>query len=193
MGGNKGGSSAANDLKELMFELNAVDFGYFGNKFTWAKGKCGKASIKRRLDRGVASISWQLAFPKETIQHLGAINSDHAPILLDTNLSDSFAHRPFRFEAVWLRDDGCKAVIDSTWNIKVTGSDFFKLCKKQASTRNALLKWNKKVFGCCQDRINSLVKKIKEVQDKIPSQENELVESALQSELSEWLLRSEVL
>jgi len=134
-----------------------------------------------------------LAFPNETIQHLGAINSDHAPILLDTNLSDSFAHKPFRFEAVWLRDDGCKAVIDSTWNIKVTGSDFIKLCKKQASTRNALLKWNKKVFGCCQDRINFLVKKIKEVQDKIPSQENELVESALQSQLSEWLLKSEVL
>jgi len=58
MGGNKGGSSVANDLKELMFELNAVDFGYFRNKFTWTRGKWGKASIKRRLDRGVASISW---------------------------------------------------------------------------------------------------------------------------------------
>ena len=39
LGGNKGGSSAINYLKELLFELNAVDLGYSGNKFTWARGK----------------------------------------------------------------------------------------------------------------------------------------------------------
>ena len=64
-----------------------------------------KASIKRRIDKGIANISWQLAFPKATISHLGAINSDHALILLDTNPNDNFAYRPFRFEAVWLRDE----------------------------------------------------------------------------------------
>ena len=64
-----------------------------------------KASIKRRIDKGIANISWPLAFPKATISHLGAINSDHAPILLDTNPNDNFSYRPFRFEAVWLRDE----------------------------------------------------------------------------------------
>ena len=57
LGGNKGGPSATNYLKELLFEFNAVDLGYSRNKYTWARGKWGKASIKRRLDRGVASIS----------------------------------------------------------------------------------------------------------------------------------------
>ena len=66
MGGNKGGSSSINYLKELLFELNAVDLGYSGNKFTWARGKWGKASIKRRLDRGVENISWRLAYPRAT-------------------------------------------------------------------------------------------------------------------------------
>lgn len=47
-------------------------------------------------------------------------------------------------------------------------------------------------FCHCQDKINNLLKKIKEVQDKQPSQENDLVENALQMELSEWHLRSEV-
>ena len=84
-GGKKGSSSSTNYLKELMFEFGAVDLGYSGNKFTWAKGKWGNASIKRRLDRGIANISWRLAFPNATISHLGAIRSDHAPILLDTN------------------------------------------------------------------------------------------------------------
>ncbi|KAK7849493.1 hypothetical protein CFP56_002912 [Quercus suber] len=38
-GSKKGGTLATNFLKELLFEFNAVDLGYSGNKFTWAKGK----------------------------------------------------------------------------------------------------------------------------------------------------------
>ena len=83
--GRKGCSSATNYLKELMFEFGAIDLGFSGSKFTWAKGRWGNASIKRRLDRGIANMSWRLAYPGATIVHLGAINSDHAPILLDTN------------------------------------------------------------------------------------------------------------
>ena len=90
-GSSKGGSSTTNYLKELMAELGAIDLGFTGSKFTWAKGKWGNAPIKRRLDRGVASISWRLAFPKASIAHLGAIKSYHAPILLDTIPSESFA------------------------------------------------------------------------------------------------------
>nr|POE78759.1 hypothetical protein CFP56_65080 [Quercus suber] len=112
-GGKKGGPSSTNYLKELLFELNAVDLGYSGNKFTWARGKWGNSAIRRRLDKGVANISWRLAYLKATITHLGAIKSDHAPILLDTNPCDSFAHRPFRFEAIWLRNENCSAVIEN--------------------------------------------------------------------------------
>lgn len=153
LGGIKGGSSAINYLKELLFELNAVDLGYSRNKFTWARGKWGKASIKRRLDRGMANISWRFAYPRATITHLGAIKCDHAPILLDTNPSDSFAHKAFNFEAVWLRDDRCNDVINEACKGEVSGSEFTKLYKKQAATREALRKWNKEAFGRCLDRL----------------------------------------
>ena len=139
-GGKKGGPSATNYLKELLFKPNAVDLGYSGNKSTWVRGKCGNSAIKRRLDRGVANILWRLAYPKATITHLGAIKSDHAPILLDINPCDSFAYRPFRFEAVWLRDENCSVVIENAWNVRVSGSEFIKLYKKQAATRDALHK-----------------------------------------------------
>ena len=193
IGGSKGSSSTTNHLKEMMFNLNSVDLGYSGDKFTWAKGKWGSVVIKGRLHRGVASISWRLAYPKATVSHLSAINSDHAPILLDTCPADSFAHKPFRFEAIWLRDEGCKPVIESAWNNEVHGSDFVKLYKKQAATRDALRKWNKEVFGRCQDRINDLLQKIKEIQIRHPSPVNELAEQSLQSELFKWLIRSEIL
>ena len=162
-----------------MFDFGAVDLGYNGNKFTWAKGKWGNASIKRRLDRGIANISWRLAFPDASISHLGAIRSDHAPILLDTNPQSSFVHRPFRFEATWLRDNRCQPVIEQAWKQNVGGLDFIKLYKKQATTRDALRKWNKEVFGKCQDKINLLIQKIKEAQDLPPSFEAEALESTL--------------
>nr|POE70905.1 hypothetical protein CFP56_77914 [Quercus suber] len=123
-GGSTSSQSVTNHLRDLMFEFSAVDLGFSGNKFTWARGKWGSAAVKRRLDRGIASIAWRLAFPKACISHLGAICSDHTPLLLDTCPKDAFAHRPFRFEAAWIRDPRCSAVIENAWNEDVNGSNF---------------------------------------------------------------------
>ncbi|XP_023926387.2 uncharacterized protein LOC112037802 [Quercus suber] len=65
LGGKKGSSSHANYLQELMFEFDAIDLGFSGNKFTWAKRRRGKSTIKRRLDRAIASISWRLCNKQE--------------------------------------------------------------------------------------------------------------------------------
>ncbi|XP_075636797.1 uncharacterized protein LOC142609040 [Castanea sativa] len=193
LGGNRGGSSATNYLKELIFEFGAIDLGCSGNKFTWAKRGWGNSAIKRRLDRGIANISWRLAFPRASIAHLGAISSDHAPLLLDTNPKDSFAHRPFRFEAARIRDNNCNSIVEKACNERVTGSAMVKLCKKQAATREALRKWNKEIFGHYQDKINCLMNKIAEVQKNPPSTDNGKIESVLLTDLSEWLARSEVM
>ena len=56
-GGRKSCSSTTNYLKELMFEFGAIDLGFLGSKFTWAKGRWGNASINSMLDRGIANMS----------------------------------------------------------------------------------------------------------------------------------------
>lgn len=144
--GGKKGSTSTNYLKDLMFEVGAIDLGYSECKYTRAKDKWGNAAIKRRLDWGIANISWRLAYSKAMLAHLGAIGSEHTPITLDTNPQTSFAHRPFRFEVAWLRDERCASVIDSAWNIETSGSEFIKLCKKQAATKDALRKWTQGSF-----------------------------------------------
>lgn len=151
LGRNKGGagSSATNYLKELIFEFRAIDLGYLGNSFTWARGSWGCSAIKRRLDRGIASISWRLAFPKAAVSHLGAIKSNHASILLNINPENNFAHRPFWFEMAWIRDNGCNSIVEKAWESVSSGIAFTKLYKKQDATREALRKWNKEVFGNC--------------------------------------------
>ena len=84
-----------------------------------AKGRWGNVAIKERLDRGLASISWRLVFLNAFVQHLGALNSDHLPILLDINPNDCFSPCPFRFEAAWIWDERCQEVIEQAWNIEV--------------------------------------------------------------------------
>ena len=44
-------------------------------------------------------------FPKAGIRHLVASNSDHKHILLDTHLENNRGRRPFRFKAMWARDE----------------------------------------------------------------------------------------
>uniref|UniRef100_A0A2N9FV45 Reverse transcriptase domain-containing protein n=1 Tax=Fagus sylvatica TaxID=28930 RepID=A0A2N9FV45_FAGSY len=90
------------------------------NRFTWSKRRWGRNSIRERLDRGIANIDWRLAFPRAVVYHLGALNLDHCPLLIDTNPKEAFFPRPFRFEAVWAKDPRCYDVkiLELTTNLE---------------------------------------------------------------------------
>jgi hypothetical protein len=171
-GGNIGCSSAPNFLKDLIFDLGAVDLGFSSNKFNWCNRRWGKGCIRERLDRSIASTEWRVLFPKTVLYHLGAIRSDHAPLLLDTNPCDFFSPRPFRFEAAWVRDPSCSEVISKSWMKPFAGCPSVKLCKKQNATKSALKAWNRNVFGLCQSHISELTQLIVEIQGKEMSVSN---------------------
>uniref|UniRef100_A0A2N9G0U3 Reverse transcriptase domain-containing protein n=1 Tax=Fagus sylvatica TaxID=28930 RepID=A0A2N9G0U3_FAGSY len=172
-GGNRGSTSTLNFLKELLFELEAIDLGFSGNLFRWWNKRWGRGAIRERLDREISNPSWRLAFPKASVFHLGAINSDHARLLVDTNPADDFYPRlNLRFVAMWVRDPRCGGVIKEAWKSKVTGSHSFVLCRKQSSTTSALKKWNKDVFGHCQSRIKELTSELEAVQGQGRMEQN---------------------
>jgi hypothetical protein len=192
-GGRCGGSSAPNFLKDLLFDIGAVDLGFVGNRFTWSNKRWGRGSIRERLDRGIASLEWRMAFPRAIIYRLGAISSDHCPLLLDSNPLAYFSPRPFRFEAAWARDPRCTEVIGEAWKRNFNGCLSFKLCRKQYNTKLTLKKWNKSTFGLCQSRISELTRNIEDIQCKEVNQSNAKREAFLQSELNEWLIRYDIL
>lgn len=47
LGGRKGCSLTNNYLNELMFKFGAIDLGYIGSKYTWAKGSWGKLQSRQ--------------------------------------------------------------------------------------------------------------------------------------------------
>lgn len=82
-----------------------VDLGFNSNPFTWNNGRLGAANIRERLDRGIANQAWRV-FPNASIIDAPASASDHLPLILNTNGHSNIHRRPFRFEAMWVRDPG---------------------------------------------------------------------------------------
>ena len=132
-------------------------------------------------------------FPKAGILHLAATKSYHCPLLLNTNVNDTSSPRPFRFEAMWIKDSRSEDVVEQAWNICFQGNASFQLCRKIQSTREALKRWNRGCFGHCNQRINRLMQLLQDVQSKDHSEQNAQLEANLQSELEEWMVRNEIL
>ncbi|KAL8140943.1 hypothetical protein V2J09_006964 [Rumex salicifolius] len=84
--------------------LDLIDMGFIGHKFTWWRGSDQNSIIAATLDRTFCNSSWRIQFPEATIHHLSAGHSDHSPLLIRlTRLPlPQVVVRPFRFNAAWL-------------------------------------------------------------------------------------------
>ena len=108
---------------------------------------------------------------------------------MDTHFEDEKIIWPFRFEAIWTKDETSREVVDRAWQLQVGGSQGFKLARKQTNTKNKLKKWNNEHFGNVRERIKELEKNIEEVQGVDPTKENLELEAALNLKLDDWLAK----
>jgi hypothetical protein len=104
----------------------------------------------------------------------------------------SFGMRPFRFEAIWTKDESSTEVVERAWQTDVEGSHAFQLAKKFQIVKREFLKWNKEHFGQTRTRIKELERKIEVLQGMDPTTEVVEAEAALCLELNDWLEREEL-
>jgi hypothetical protein len=192
-GGRPVASSSSCPFKQFIDHFGLIDLSFAGNPFTWCNNRQGNASIKERLDRGLASLSWFHLHPEHSMIHLPASASDHHPILLNTATQSPLLPRPFRFEEFWTRDPSCGFVISAAWNKPVLGSPSLWLPKKLKNTRNSLKKWNSIHFGNIQSRIKATKAKLDQVQQLPTTHENFSLEANLKINLDELLKKEEIL
>ncbi|XP_075636573.1 uncharacterized protein LOC142608777 [Castanea sativa] len=140
------------------------DLGFNGYSFTCCNRRLGDQNVWVRLDRGVATVEWILHFPTSQIHHLDAFHSDHKPILL---CSDSeFKHfykkgRPFRFEAMWIKDKTCEAVIQEAWAGHLGNSPVQSFNQKIDMCQVNLRNWNRTSFGHVRNLLSKKLKDLK--------------------------------
>lgn len=77
------------DFNEWIFREGLMDLNYRGAKFTWSRGLNTQSYRAARLDRALGNTEWLLRFPDAMIEHLPMVESDHTPLLLNTNPGDN--------------------------------------------------------------------------------------------------------
>ena len=83
-----------------------------GGTFTWSNSR--EVALKARLDTFSFSADWEDKFPTVCQRRLSRLLSDHFPTVLEGG-SFHQGKRLFRFENIWLKDDGFVDRVRSWW------------------------------------------------------------------------------
>ncbi|KAL5559046.1 hypothetical protein UlMin_035257 [Ulmus minor] len=121
-----------------------------GGNYSWSNRRQGNRRIRSKIDRAVANEEWWRSFPNASIRMLPQTTSDHNPQILYCFEQNSFAKRPFRFEAMWIEDKRSYWVVNQAWHSMshqfpppppgFTSSQFGNLQTNISTTREAIAK-----------------------------------------------------
>ena len=75
-----------------------------------------------QLDKAVCNDEWLSYFSASKVVHLECGSFDYKPIIIHPLGIPQRRQKPWRFEQVWLVDEGCHATVNSTWNINLPRS-----------------------------------------------------------------------
>ncbi|XP_074277075.1 uncharacterized protein LOC141600728 [Silene latifolia] len=120
-----------------------MDLDYSGPAYTWTRGNTLSTRRWARLDRAVCNSAWRVMFAEGSLRHLMQNQSDHCPILVNTN---GFAPIPsvlipFRFQAAWMcHEKFTEFVSNNLQNDQPLIPFVYSFADK-------LQEWNKQVFG----------------------------------------------
>ena len=100
-------ASHVQTFRDVLDECGLMDLGFLDSRYTWFK-KCARdVYVWERLDRGVATTDWLDKYLAAQVKVLECGSSDHKPLLIHPNRVPTKLKKPWRFEQVWLEDDGC--------------------------------------------------------------------------------------
>ena len=152
-------SSAMLRFSYFISEQSLIDLPLVWGNFTWFNSREVVASSK--LDMFLLSTDWEEKFPSVCQRRLPRLMSDHFPILLEgRNLHEG--KKPFRFENMWLKDEGFLGRVSSWWeSYHFQGTPSFSLANKLKMLKLDLKRWNVEEFGNIGLRVQNLLKDLK--------------------------------
>ena len=106
----------------------------------------------------MVSNDWSQSFDKATVKHIDNFGSDHSMLLIDSKPIKERRKKCFFFDKRWFKKEGVEQVIKKAWEEEQIGSNMYKVHKKVANCRRALLKWRNNFQGNARKKIDNLKK-----------------------------------
>ncbi|XP_019150537.1 PREDICTED: uncharacterized protein LOC109147329 [Ipomoea nil] len=128
-----------------------------GYPYTWEKGKGTVNWMEERLDKVLVTDGWQSMVLGAKVMNLRTRKSDHSTLFLgiqDSAGSVGPRRRGFRFEMAWLHDEGCRNVVEQSW--QEGRGQGLQNCIQYCGTR--LTRWGRDRYHKYGKRINELTK-----------------------------------
>lgn len=161
-GGNFNHHRAA-AMINMMEACDMVDLPCTGRRFTWHHRCRSNTYVAKKLDRGLADMTWQWAFQDAYVEVLQRLRSDHNPLLLRCGgPPPPRGPRPFRFEAAWIDHNDYSKVVEDAW-IEGNGSPIQGL----QLVKEASISFSKEVFGNIFKRKRILENRLRGVQKSL--------------------------
>jgi endonuclease/exonuclease/phosphatase family metal-dependent hydrolase len=138
-------NAAMMEFSDFIIEQDLMDLPLTGGPFTWSNNQ--EIPSWSRLDRFLVSLDWEVKFPSSLQKRLRRLCSDHFPILLDCG-GVHWGPRPFKFENMWLKDEGFVDRVRLWWeSYSFQGSPSFIFSQKLKALKIDLKRWNDQEFG----------------------------------------------
>ncbi|XP_057791112.1 uncharacterized protein LOC131008237 [Salvia miltiorrhiza] len=195
-GGNVKSDARLERFRETVDVCGLVDLGFSGDPFTWNNNQKGADNIMERLDRVFGSNQWIHRFPGFEVTHLLRKSSDHCPIFLYLESGQDVTQnrsKPFRFEAMWLKDERCKPFCESLWMAGGQGGSVEDIKIKLESMGKELKIWEHNTFGNVKIRCNEIRKELANLQKPSTDAWSKDEQRALENELDTLLKQEEIM
>lgn len=111
-GGNPINIGRASLFNKCLDTFGLVDLGFSGPRYTWSNLRVLGGLIQEHLDTCWSNSSWKIMFPNTAVRHLPRTQSDHSPVLLNTNPYISSFSKPFHFKSIWFSDPSISSLTD---------------------------------------------------------------------------------
>lgn len=153
------------NFRDALDECRLMDLGFVGSRFTWFKKCANNVMVWERLDRAVASNDWLEKYPAPKVMVLECGSSDHKPILIHPSGIPVKPNKPWHFEQIWLKDEGCHDVVAKAWSEGGGDNSMGKVVRKVEICQEKLKRWSRCCFSNVTWEIAKKKRLMKEVEE----------------------------
>ncbi|MCH79947.1 hypothetical protein A2U01_0000709 [Trifolium medium] len=156
-----------NGFRQAVTDCGLNDLPLQGHPFTWSKSLRSNRVVEEKLDRAQVTNDWLSMFLHCFLRNLVSGDSDHSPILLNTELHVyELKKRLFRFENSWLVEPELEGIVTDGW---MRGVDEMLTSRLTLCTEE-LNQWGRKLRRRYKDQIENCKKRIEELHNLVSTE-----------------------